>query len=48
MNYNPEYYVDAVISGMSVFETFQLAYIQFMSDKSGPKLNNSLQFMCDY
>ncbi|CAD8112133.1 unnamed protein product [Paramecium sonneborni] len=45
MNQNPEYYVDCILVGGTIFEAFQFGYQQFKDGYSYPKLNNSLQYL---
>ncbi|CAD8120325.1 unnamed protein product [Paramecium sonneborni] len=45
MNQNPEYYVDCILVGGTIFEAFQYGYQSFKDGYSYPSLNNSLQYL---
>ncbi|CAK91166.1 unnamed protein product (macronuclear) [Paramecium tetraurelia] len=47
LNQNPNYHLDCLLVGGTIFESFQYGYQTFKDGYSYPKLNNSLQYLFD-
>ncbi|CAD8194397.1 unnamed protein product [Paramecium octaurelia] len=45
LNQNPNYHLDCLLVGGTIFESFQYGYQTFKDGYSYPKLNNSLQYL---